>query len=243
MQPSAWLVSLPLLLPVACGRAEVAVYIAPFDGQTAVPLDLAPVVRGGAAEVPPEYPVGELIRLVDLDAGGFVPGNTVTDGDDLRFFPDTGFEPGRRYGWVIDEIVGVPHGPTLSLPDGATGTAVFATTESARPVAAGMLDGRTCVFLSAPIGEVDFQVARLEVNDVFLQSLGVQVMSANDFEFDGLVRDVGDEGASVACFATEPAAGPGATLRVWWADDDPVRLKIADGDLSEVLADLYRGRQ
>ena len=242
MQRSAWLVSLPLLL-AACDRASVAVYIAPFDGQTAIPLDLAPVVRGGAAEVPPEYPMGELIRLVDLDAGGFVPGNTVTDGDDLRFFPDTGFASGRRYGWVIDEIVGVPHGPTLSLPDGATGTAVFSTADNARPVAAAISEGRTCVFLSAPIGEVDFQVARLEVNGVFVEPLGVRIMPTADFEFDGLVRDAGDEGASVACFTTDPVAGPGATLRVWWAAEDPVRLQIADGDLSDVLADLYRGRQ
>lgn len=230
-----------LLLLSACGRAEVEVYIAPFDGQTQVALDTAPVVHGGAQEVPPDYPVGELVRVVDLDAGGFVPGHTVADGQDLRFVLDTGFTAGRRYGWVIDPMLGVPHGPDLTLPDGASGTAVFSTSDDVVPVAVANDDDLLCVFLSAPVGSISPASARIEANDVFVEVTAATLLDAQDYAFDGLAD--ADVGAGVACFQTVPLIGVGATVRVWWGAGDPIRLQVAGDPLPDVLATLYRGRE
>ena len=154
-----------LLVPlVAC--EELPGMIAPFDGRTDVGANDPLVVQGGANHIPPDYPPGNVITVVDLQDGGFIDGDAVTDGPDVLFYPAEGWAEARRFAWTFMDPDHVPHGPEMPVAEGLAGTAVFSTEDAPEVLAVEEDDGRPCLVLSQPVADVDALELRVKVDDV-----------------------------------------------------------------------------
>ena len=229
---------LVLTFLAACDRDPdllVPVYISPFVGQTEVALDAPLFVRNGAATVPPDYATPEAIRVVDLDQGGFVPGDVAIDGDDLSFAPEGGWAEGRRYAWTVDPMLGVPHGPLLGTADGIDGTGAFTAGYDPTVLGAGVFVGDICLLLSEPWDGEAFVVT---ANDVAVDDVTVEVLDrpvATD-EDDWHSKTPGD----VACLNTASPIAEGTALRVWWGQRGPWRLVVSEQHPDDLFAVLHR---
>jgi hypothetical protein len=122
-----------ILLLAACAPeiVEEATWIEPLDGRTAVDPDAALRLHAASLSLPPGYPVGDFLRVVDLESGGFVPGEVIDEGDAVAFLPDEPWD--GRYVWTVDDPADVPHGPELPVEATLLGSAVFSTSSRPRP--------------------------------------------------------------------------------------------------------------
>jgi hypothetical protein len=246
MRPT--LVFAALVLPVSLLAAQLSCtpinhqsFVSPADGQTAVPRDLDLLVNRGALEIPPDYPVGDLIAVVDLDDGGIVPGTVTRDGADLLFHPDEPWRANRRYAWTVGGDDHDPHGPELPVPAALQGTSSFYTSVDVELLAAGLDDdGQACVVLSRPVAGLDRDHVRVTLNDVEVPDATVVV--APPESWDPGYELLGDDPAlDVVCVTTATPVDAGAEIRIWWGDRGPWRLTVQDAALSDVVAGLYRG--
>jgi hypothetical protein len=211
------------------------VYISPFVGQTDVALDTPLFVRHGASQIPPGYPTNEPVRVVDLDQGGFVPGEITVDGDDLSFAPDGGWAAGRRYAWTVDPMYGVPHGPLLGVNDNVDGTGAFTAGYDPTVLGAGLFQDTVCLLLSEPWDEQEFTVT---ANDVPIDDVSVELIDrpVADDDTDWHSHFPGD----VACLDSAFPVAPGAALRVWWGDRGPWRVIVSAQHPDDLFAVLHR---
>lgn len=229
-----------LLLPFVAGCADVSVvptpvYIAPFVGQTGVALDTPLFVRHGAADIPPDYATADPIRVVDLDQGGFVPGEITIDGDDVSFSPDGGWAQGRRYAWTVDPMLGVPHGPLLGVDDDIDGTGAFTAGYDPTVLGAGLFQESVCVLLSQPWDDAPLS---LTANDVPIVDAEIEILDRPVAEEpdDWHSRFPGD----VACFSTDLPITAGTALRVRWGDRGPWRFVVSAQHPDDLFAVLHR---
>lgn len=231
------------LTTVACdgGGAPVQSYIAPVAGQTGIPVDLALLVRNAAQEIPPDYPIDDAIRVVDLDQGGFVAGVVEIDGVDLLFTPDEAWAEGRRYAWTIDPVAHVPHGPELPLPENLVGTQAFGTSESVDVLASAIADdGQPCVVLSRPIPDMQTRGIRVTINDVEIEEARLVPLDPQEWN-PNLERFPEDPYIDVYCLDAPVEVEAGATIRTWLGEEGPWRHEIRDLPVEDVVIELQRG--
>jgi hypothetical protein len=221
---SATLASLATL--VAC--EELPGMIAPFDGRTNLDAREPLRVQGGANQIPPDYPAGNVITVVDLLDGGFVDGTVVTDGMDVLFHPAADWPTGRRLAWTFMDPDHVPHGPEMPVEVGLRGTAVFSADDGAEVLAVEEDGGRPCLVLSQPIEDVDALVLRVTVDDVDVESIARSLDGA---------WDPYDAGATAMCLDGVSVA-PGQSVRVWVDGRGPWRHPAEAHDT--IVARLFR---
>ena len=202
--------------------------IAPFDGRTAMDADQPLVVQGGANQIPPDYPAGDVITVVDLQDGGFVEGHAVTDGADVLFYAADGWPEARRFAWSFMDPTHVPHGPEMPVEEGLAGTAVFSTQDAPDVLAVEEDDGRPCLVLSQPIDDVDALELRVTIDDVDVEASTRSLNAAWD-PYGGGATALCVEGAEVV---------PGQTVRTWVDGRGPWRYPAQAHDT--LVAKLFR---
>lgn len=215
--------ALPLLLACACasgaddpGRA----YIAPLDGQTGVPPSLDLLVSTRGLDLPADYPVDpELIRVVDLDAGKLVAGETWRDGPDIRFTPARKWTEGHVYAWSVADAPPDGRQPQLTLPALITGEATFQVSDGAAVLDAGIdVNGTLCLLLSVAVQtppEVE-----LTLNGEPQSGSGWVLREEGGSQGPLKLLDE-DPGVSISCWVGGPELAGGESLHVWWADAGP----------------------
>lgn len=240
------------VLAVGCGNNDLAFqesYISPLDGQTGWSVDAPLQTLAPEMDIPPDYALPELIRVLDLDLGGFVPGTTVRTVDTLTFTPDEPFAEDRRYSWVVDVPTPVPHGPQLTFPSALEEPAIFDT----RPridVLGGSVDstGQTCLVLSRLITADDAGSWSIEVNGTLVDGL-VGYRLDREVWSTGFDFPDDDPGPDVYCFTpseTElaglPALQEGDRLRVFWTGQGEWLVDGLDaGEIRTTIVRLRRG--
>lgn len=205
--------------------------IFPFDGHTAVPSDQILIAYDGATEIPPGYPVSGLIRVVDLEDGGFIAGKVMIDGPDLTFIPDGPWPDGHRIAWTVGDDSHAPHGPELPVPSGLVGTAVFSTADAPEVVAVTAGDaGEACLVFSQAIDAPSADV-RVTVDDVAVEPTSWTVDAS---------WDVRPDGTDMWCLGGVPVDGQSG-VRTWIGERGPWRFEIEDPQTA--MDRLYRTRQ
>lgn len=216
-----------VLVPlVAC--EELPGMIAPFDGRSDVGSGDPLVVQGGANQIPPDYPAGNVITVVDLLDGGFVDGEVVTDGPDVLFYANEGWAEARRFAWTFMDPDHVPHGPEMPVDEALAGTAVFSTEDAPEVLAVEEDDGRPCLVLSQPIDDVDALDLRVTIDDVDVDASTRSLNAAWD-PYDG--------GANALCLETATVV-PGQSVRTWIDGRGPWRHPASAHDT--LVARLFR---
>jgi len=230
------------LLAVGCEESgDEGSFIAPLDGQTGIAPDAALEVRAPTLDVPPDYPLPELIRVVDLAEGGFVPGEVLDDGDVLSFVPDLPWAVDRRYVWTVDIPAGIPHGPELHIAGQLSGSAVFDTSQAVAVLAAGLDDeDRACLVLSRHADPEILEGARVTADDQEVADLAFEVEGPEVWSDELWVPGLHPE-VDLACLVTGEPIPPGTRLRVWWADSGPWVADVEEISPAELVIELHRG--
>lgn len=203
--------------------------ISPMDGLTAVSPDEPLVAYGAAREIPPGYPLGDLITVVDLADGGYVDGEVMVEGTDLSFYPAQNWSGDRRYAWTVGEDEHVTHGPELPIPEESRGTAVFSRIGRPEALGAWSEDPDVCVLLSQPEVALNVRDLRLTVNDVAVESFNLHEVALG---VDAPVTGV--------CISATLPIGAGSTLRVWWGNEGPWRFNAEDTSSDALIQRLTR---
>lgn len=224
-----------LLLLVACAPGPPSdAFVAPMDGQTGVPSYMPLMIRG-VVDVPAGYPVGDLVRVVDVDVGSLVDGRSAVRGDAVLFYPDEAWALGRRFAWVVSNPEPVPHGPEPVVAEHLLGTAVFDTSDELTLLGVSVdPDGlyAACLLFSRPLNTLDAGDLRVVVDGVQLE--GITVDYATDALMEpGLLST--DPGVGYACLLGTVMVPEGAVVRVWWGDAGPWS-EVADGASLEQIA-------
>jgi hypothetical protein len=225
--------------------------ISPLDGQTGWPVDQPLVVVAEGMDIPPDYPLGDLIRVSDLDQGGFVPGQTERSSTFLTFTPDEPLDDDRRYGWVVDIPEPVPHGPELVFPPILEEPAVFST-GAAIDVLGGSVDGldRPCVVLSRPVGPDDRDTWTITTDEDVVEDVVGFLLDRAEWT-GGLDLPEGDPGVDVLCFevgeadpdpTVPPVLEPGDRIRLTWGEQGPWLVELQDAAIRQVIDELRRSR-
>jgi len=221
--------------------AQERTWIAPLDGQSGIPLDMQLMVRTGELDLPPDYPIPNLIRVVDLRDGGEVPGRVEVGPERIRFIPDEGWVGDRRFAWTVDPVNPVPHGPELVFPEHLAGTAVFDTSSSLSVLGAALDDeGRACLVFSRRLtadddAEVNIDADGVPVDEVVLEYLPEEAWSP-------WVLAPDDPGLDVICLTTPETFEPGTVIRVWWGEPEvPWRAELQGIGVDELVVALRRG--
>jgi hypothetical protein len=254
---------LPLLAgcPVADALPEGARYLSPLDGQSGWAADSPLTAYAEDLDIPADYPLPDLIRVVDLETGGVIAGDVERGSAWLRFTPQRPFRAGARYAWAVDVPPPVPHGPSLTLPEALRTPAVFDISERIDVLAVTREeDRRLCLVLSRVITEADLIGAwSLNTDGQAIAATAATVVAraswASAFE-----RPEHDPLVDVLCFAapaappvppddddTEPPESPqrwprvGETLRLSWGARGPWALPVLPGPFTDAIIDLRRG--
>lgn len=136
-----------LLALVGCASDDAPpaeAFAFPANGQTGVASTAALTVVGLQAE---PLPGADLVRVVDLDAGGHIAGTATLDSGTLRFVPDAPWPAGHRFAWSLDPGVDLPHGPQGGVQSDSPARSF--STDDAIAVLAATRDARgVCAVLS-----------------------------------------------------------------------------------------------
>jgi hypothetical protein len=238
--PTFALASLGLTGCLAGEELPGETFVTPLDGQTAIPLDMDLIVQNGPAEVPPDYEIPPVIRVVDLEEGGFVTGDVTVQGDIVRFHPDNGWLGSHRYFWIFDPVEPVPHGPEIAFSDAEAGTAVFDTSVVRLDALGAGLDedGRACIVLSRRVTVADGGTIRVTANDVEIPEVIVEQLEPGDWS--DWPREPLDEGVDVLCLDTVEPLDTGTVLRMWWGTNGPWRVELSEETVEDVIDTLRR---
>ncbi|MFT7521894.1 MAG: hypothetical protein ACI9MC_004046 [Kiritimatiellia bacterium] len=245
-----------LILLAACTSGSDAPqgdrYIAPLDGQTAVPTDARLIVVAEDMSLPPDYPLLELFRVVDMDEGGRVEGSVKRFTDFFEFIPNSQWDADRRYGWVIDVPPPVPHGPHLTFPDILGEPSTFETSSRINVLGGSVdLDDRVCVVMSRLLRAADKGDWRLSLNDEHIDDVVGSLLPRGEWGPD-LDFVANDQGVDVMCLdfpqddtdqsPTSPSpVVAGDHVRLWWGDEGPWLIELQDGPVIDVVTQLRRG--
>lgn len=241
-------------------------YLSPLDGQTAWDPEQPLVVLAEDKAIPPDYPLPDIIRVVDLQTGGIVPGLIEQGPDFLRFTPSSPFRSGRRYAWTVDVPDPLPHGPDLFLPEPLREPAVFDTSDRIDALAVTREDDRRlCVVLSRMVRGTDEGAWSINVSGLAIPVTVLRLLPQGAWAAE-LEFPIGDPGVDVVCFdAPRPPAGAipddddddgapsndddpqelwpqvGQTVRLTWGDRNSWVLPVQAGPVVDAVIDLRRG--
>ena len=215
-------------------------FIAPLDGQTGVPEDLDLMIATGGLDLPADYPVAqEALRVVDLEAGGFVKGELRRESADLLFRPDGGWKAGHRYTWTLADVPAGPRQPQHELPPEILGEASFQAVDGTAVLDAGIGNlGAICLLLSRAVDEMPADLA-LTLNDEAVDGTWEIRPEWAPGRRIRLLQE--DPGVNLACLLDPPALTGGESVRVWWGDDGPWHFTLDFVD-AEALSKEERRR-
>ena len=129
-------------------------FIAPMDGQDAVSPEAVLRIIGAARTLPPGADLpAELIRVVDVERGGRVPGRVGRIGDDIVFRPRSEWRPDAGFHWNITEVRPQARSTAFALEAPLAGDAVFSTRQRTRALEA-VSDGPLCLVLSQALDDL-----------------------------------------------------------------------------------------
>jgi hypothetical protein len=246
-----------LLALTACGTPDAPPpgdhYLSPLDGQTAWSREGALTAVAEDMDLPPDYPLPDLIRVVDLASGGLVAG-TVERGDGfLRFTPERRFRANARYAWSVDVPEPLPHGPSLGFPAALAQAAVFDTSDDVAVLAATReADNRLCLVMSRLLGADDEGTWSLNAEGEAIAPTAAAIVPREEWAAD-FAFPAGDPGVDALCFAPPtlpeepedeaPGRWPrvGETLRIGWGDRGPFTVDVAEGPFTDAIVALRRG--
>lgn len=238
--------TLPLFIALtgcASGDFEQRAFVAPLDGQSAVPVDMPLLVRAGNLDLPPDYPLPDnFVRVVDLIDGGLVAGLVERNGGDVIFRPESDWKPDHRYAWTLDDVLAVPHSAEFSLPDHLLGTGVFDTSASLFLLDAAKHpeENAVCLVFSRPVDETDASGIRITVDDAPVDDLTLWPIDPDAWNQPHDLLD-GDTGGDVMCMTTDVELAEGAVIRMWWSDAGPWNATIKPEAVEQIMARLRRG--
>ncbi len=225
-------------------------YIAPLNGQSAISPEMDLVVHTWSVELPPEYPLPTLMRVVDLETGGLVAGDISKRGNTLRFTPTGGWRPNRRFAWTVNPIEDIPHGPETLVEGNLVGTAVFDTSDTLNILGAtSSSPSEICLIMSRPLLNEDGGDVRVTVNDVELDNDTTTFLLTTDAEYNtGFETDPVDAGVHVFCITEIPqerdgeaiTVTAGSVVRVWWGEGGPWRQEVQTISVADKLGELRR---
>jgi hypothetical protein len=219
------------LLVLACGRSDGEPiagdreFIAPADGQTGIEADLPLRIVAPSLEIPPGYPIGDLITVVDVGAETQVAGGTVVENGEARFLPDAPWTAGATYVWGVFDLEAWPHGPEYDVPEVLVGDARFVV-EDTLDLLGATLERTTepCLVFSEPVLD-------RAIDEIELRVEGRPIPWAEVWPMDGeWWRDPyellpSDAGIDVICFDTgEELLAPDVPVQVVWDGHEWVRL-------------------
>lgn len=215
-------------------RPDTVLY-APMHGQTGVARTAELRMIVGDVGAPPDHPLPpDLIRVVDLDGGGFVPGEVRLEGDELRFRPALPWQPDRRYLWRIDEVPPLARAPELHFPASMVGEAVFSTVAETEVLEMTLKDGRVCALLS----QSDDGSARVAVTVDGGPPVEVGYELTEESEHITLPLD----GVDVACLTGLDPVEVGASIRIWWDDRGPWHAILGERPIGRLILIRRRAR-
>jgi hypothetical protein len=226
----------------ACGSTDIdeTQFIAPLDGQTAVPASLALTVRAPFS-IPPDYPTDDMIRVLDLTDGVEVVGTTSPETGVVTFSPDADWAPGHRFAWTVDPKLGAPHGPEVLLPADVVGTAVFSTAPALHILGAALEDDALCLVFSRTVQPEGLPEIRVTIDDADIALDPAQLDIRSHSEWIDLPElDETDTGVDVACLPSPPTVQQDSSVRIWVGDDNPWFYELQDVGVYEVLGTLRR---
>jgi len=206
----ALLLFLPSPLLSGCApEVTFTPFIEPYDGQTGVELDEPLKVHHAALGVPESSFPKHLIRVLDLDLGEWVEGDTHTHDGHLVFTPDMPWEADHDFHWHVPRLAALPRGPELELRAPISGDAVFSTGLTPAILSLVIEPESVCLVLSSsdllttPVVYVDD--ARLETRWTVVA--------------EGDVLDLSGSPAASPGILCAPSDGVTLPVRAEWGDD------------------------
>lgn len=237
-----------ILLLGACDPPDEkakAGYIAPLDGQSNVATNTDLLVHTGGLDLPEKYAIPQnFIQVVDLSDGGFVDGEVVRDGDDLRFLPDKPWKEDNRYVWSLSQVPQLPRSPEVHIPQHLIGEAVFDTSPEIEILdllldSADSDDARPCALFSREIVAPNAQVV-VTLDDTIVDEVTFDIYSEDEWNSTFKSTD-NDPGVSVVCFNIAELQGD-ESLRLWWNESGPWQADLAPGKLEQSLKARRRSK-
>jgi len=203
------------------------------------------IVHTWTLAMPPDYPLPELVHVVDLDRGGRVQGAVTLQDHTLRFTPANGWRPNTRYAWTVNPLQTPPHGPESSVEAGLVGTAAFDTTPRLDLLAAVVPSPqKACMVWSRPLTTDDTGELRITIDDAEVTADAIILDLVPRAEW-GVSFDLEpeDPGVNILCMRGEAETvplTPGSILRVWWGNEGPWREELAERSLADAVGLLRR---
>ncbi len=157
-------------------------------------------------------PIPPLIRVVDLEVGGYVPGLMEVLPEGVAFIPDEPWPRDRYFAWTVEEPLDPPRQPTVDI-DGFGDTFVFNTYN--RPEVLGVAyDGPDgiCIVASQPLLLADLQ--RFEITTstgISLTPIDTRIPEPNRLDVLDLPEE--DAGLGTACLTFGQPVDPSMQLR------------------------------
>jgi len=202
-------------------------WVAPFDGQTAVPEDFEPRIDI-RLETADGWPIDlDVIRVVDVGTGEPNTGIVVQDDEGIRFVPDLPWSAGADYVWSIVAPAEQPRGPSSIFPPILVGTASFSTRLDLDLVAVGARDGEVCAVWSRPATLVEIEEWTPELDG---EPAGSWALA----ETDDPAAERGLAGPTVSC-----VAGHGSQLRLT-RGEDVVVTEVSTTEPQRIVTELRR---
>jgi hypothetical protein len=190
--------------------------------------------------IPPDYPAGELLHVVDVGTEAPVAGEVVMEAGLILFDPEQDWAAGKRYLWTVDVPESVPHGPEYGVPDELIGTAVFEVDDRLDLVGA-TLERTTdpCFVFSQPVDDRPIDAMELSVEGQPVQIESVFYPDA-DYWKEPYELLPADEGIDLVCMTTIDLLPTDVPVTVSWEGYDwTVRMeRRRPGDL--VASELRR---
>lgn len=249
---------------------EVERYLSPLDGQTGWDPSAPLTAVATDLDLPSDYPLPELIRVVDLETDGLIPGRVERSASWIRFFPDEPLPAERRYAWTVDVPDTLPHGPELRFPQALMEPAIVSTESGVDALAASIeADGRVCVVMSRLLTEQDTGTWTWNVEGTSLAVPTARLVPITSWPVQ-FELPAEDPGVDVLCFDPQQAPGQdpddtdtgdtdedpepngepppndrrvqvGDTLRLDWGGRGPWTLDVEPGPYTNAVLRLRRG--
>lgn len=233
--------ALPMLLALAACTDEPsfeASFITPADGQTNVAPFQILRVHGNAAKIPDDFPLPDLVEVLDLDRGGRVQGSVSSSDGQIRFTPDQAWLRGE-YLWTVRQPLDDARMPEFDIDPAMLGSASFSTLDQLRVIhAAWSPSGSLCVLLSRPPRQQGIEERlRVTVDGEPVPLRGIEILTPVELGQDAL--DAGDNGIGGVCM--ELSIGGRPERARFYIDDDSWLRDLEVLEPLDMVADVRRG--
>ncbi|MCB9679797.1 MAG: hypothetical protein H6737_32120 [Alphaproteobacteria bacterium] len=231
--------TLAILLAGCVDPVVVPQRIAPADGQTDVGPNQPLVVVGDVGHFPEDYPLPELVEVVDLEVGGIVPGSIESVDGALVFTPDAPWADDREYVWTLRDPYDESRRPEFEIEPSLQGTAFFSTARELRVIhAAWSASDELCVLTSQPVlaFEVESRM-RITLDDEPVPIAAFRILDDAELVQEDLAD--GDSGIGGVCLTVSARVGA-ASGRIF-VDESAWLRELFHVEPADMVAAVRRG--